>query len=351
MTSLAVTVCATSKYTYAMKAQARHVVANLDGFPTGVVIFVTDESAASKSVAEYWKSILPEGWALTAIRLPHLTDNHANYKNDAQLLIAQLRTAAFTEARRIRAQQVWSLDSDVLPPPNALRCMADMLRFDGGYYSVSTCPYPSQSGTGFLGGRGTATQNISPDFHEDERSIPEELVARKAAHEELCKTGPGTKELFEAGRLLKEEIDRCPPMGNVFTCNAKKWRLRGWLDQAYPALGLGAVVPSDWCGFGCTLLSARALSLTHFEGYAGHGTEDLFIVWQRWTREGVRINVIPHAPCAHVVRKEGKFVLCQPHHEQEGDVRGHLRVTYRPWYQHEAGERYDEKNDGRLSSA
>jgi hypothetical protein len=77
---------------------------------------------------------------------------------------------------------------------------------------------------------------------------------------------------------------KCKPLGNVFFCNSKKFRRRGWMDAAYPGLGIGAVVPSDWCGFGCTPMSKRALSLAQFDGYDGSGTEDLYMVWKRWHR-------------------------------------------------------------------
>jgi hypothetical protein len=32
------------------------------------------------------------------------------------------------------------------------------------------------------------------------------------------------------------------------------------------------------------LMSKRALSLAQFDGYAGSGTEDLYMVWKRWHR-------------------------------------------------------------------
>jgi len=35
-------------------------------------------------------------------------------------------------------------------------------------------------------------------------------------------------------------------------------------------------------------------------------------------------------------------------HEQHGECVGHLRQQARPWYDHTAGERYNEKNDGSL---
>ena len=33
----------------------------------------------------------------------------------------------------------------------------------------------------------------------------------------------------------------------------------------------GSVVPTDWCGFGCTLMNKRALTAAHFDGYDGRG--------------------------------------------------------------------------------
>ncbi|HEX3817961.1 MAG TPA: hypothetical protein VHW03_06715, partial [Chthoniobacterales bacterium] len=81
-----------------------------------------------------------------------------------------------------------------------------------------------------------------------------------------------------------------------------------------------------------------------FDGYDGSGTEDLYVVWKRWYRAGLRINVIPHAPCDHVIRdpqSKGGFILCQAHHEQrDPECIGHLRIERRPWYQQAEGEKF-----------
>jgi hypothetical protein len=55
----------------------------------------------------------------------------------------------------------------------------------------------------------------------------------------------------------------------------------GWM-RLIPGPGIGAVIPSDWCGFGCTLMSKRELSLAQSDGLAGSGIEDLYMVWKRW---------------------------------------------------------------------
>jgi hypothetical protein len=129
-------------------------------------------------------------------------------------------------------------------------------------------------------------------------------------------------------------------VGNVWECNSKfGWRRRGWLENAYPAIGVGAVVPSDWCGFGCTLMNHAALQLANFDGYDGQGTEDLYVVWRRWHPAGLRINVIPHCPCDHVIwqKKKGgaedEYNIILSSHETQGECVGHLRTRKVPWKQ------------------
>lgn len=353
---LAVTICATKSYTYAMKAQARRVVACLSLEPdttTGAVILVGDGSDEFIGAVSFYRELLPPNrWEVQGV-VGNFEDGLKNYKNPAQLVIARMRSRAFDAARKMQADVCWSLDSDVLPPANALRCMRSMLEFDAGYYGVSTCPYPSQGGGDFLGGRGTPTSPILPDVYDDEREIPEELTARKeAVQKRLEELGGKPDEAWKTERdAVADAIKRCKPLGNVFELNAKRFRRRGWLSAAYPAIGAGAVVPSDWCGFGCTLMGARALALAQFDGYDGSGTEDLFICWRRWYPAGVRINVIPHAPCDHVIRNPGNpghFVHIAAGHERDGDCAGHLRVDHRPFYQHIDGEQYTPGNDGKL---
>jgi hypothetical protein len=339
---LAITICATKSYTYAMSAQARRVLANIAAARAepGALILVGDTSRELKAVAKYYEAILPEGWVVRLAGDATLTEGGENYKPQAQLLIAAMRSEAFAQARKFNADFCWSLDSDVLPPANALRCSLTMLEFDGGYYSVSTCPYPNGA---FLGGCGTRQHPIAEDFLPGERKLPPELKAEFDANEaELKKLNEDKAQPTDEQRKKWEEtnkkIKECPPDGNIWEVIAKHgWRRRGWLDHYAPGIGRGAVLPSDWCGFGCTLLNREALALATFDGYDGGGTEDLFVCWHRWHPAGLRINVITHCPCDHVIweKKKGgdekKYVHHVAYHEQEGEYRGHLRTRQIPW--------------------
>jgi hypothetical protein len=337
-----ITICATKAYTYAMRAQASQIVANLNlaGVESGTVVLAGDDSKELKAVADHYAAILPDGFTVEIVRVAQAADGHANYQAAAQLLIARLRTAAFNRARQLRAGFTWSLDSDVLPPGNALRCMLNTLDFDGGYYSVATCPYPN---SGFLGGRGTPQHPIAEDFLPHERKLTDEIKEELAANEAEGKALADKKERPSPEQIAKwdatnKKIRECPPDGNIWEVIAKHgWRPRGWLEHAYPAVGRGAVLPSDWCGFGCTLLNAEALALAHFAGYEGKGTEDLFVCWHRWHPAGLRINVITHCPCDHVIWEKkkggdaGKYTHHIAHHEQLGDCAGHLRTRQVEW--------------------
>ncbi|OPZ54897.1 MAG: hypothetical protein BWY91_01388 [bacterium ADurb.BinA028] len=67
------------------------------------------------------------------------------------------------------------------------------------------------------------------------------------------------------------------------------------------------------------------------------GTEDLFVCWRRWHPAGLRINVITHCPCDHVIweKKKGGSATEYNHivayHEHRGEARGHLRTRTVPW--------------------
>lgn len=355
---IAITVCATGNYCYSMKTLGRRVTANLaaaNQIEPGVAFIVGDKSTEVKDAVAHWRDLLPEGWKVQHIIAGEEKAGAANYKTDAQLLIAQMRSAAFSAARRWGADFCWSLDSDTLPPANALRCMLDMLRFDDGYYAVSTCPYPNGL---FLGGRGTPQHPIEQDFTEKERILTDELKKEaaeidaedKALADIAAKSEPGKvteppkewkdrrENLIKRVTAFQDKVRECPPDGNIWQVIAKYgWRPRGWLDFAYPGIGRGAVVPSDWCGFGCTGMNREALALADFDGYDGQGTEDLFIVWKRWWPAGLRLNVITHCPCDHVIwdKKKGgdakKYTLIQSYHETQGDTVGHLRTRQLPW--------------------
>lgn len=340
---LVVTVAATANYCYAMKTLGRRVAANLAYAKIadpGIAIISGDNSREVKETVKSWKESLPANWEIRHLVSSDEDKASANYKTGAQIVIAKLRGAAFSEARRHDPEVCWSLDSDTLPPANALQSMMDMLAFDHGYYSISTCPYPNEA---FLGGRGTPQNPISEDFLESERKITPELIAEKAELERIMKeTSPDkptdpTPEWIERKQKYEKAVKECPPIGNVFEMNAKGWRRRGWFENAYPGIGKGSIVPSDWCGFGCTLMNREALALANFEGYDGQGTEDLYVVWKRWWPAGLRINCIPHAPCDHVIWQKKKggdekvYTLIQSLHETQGECIGHLRTTKHTW--------------------
>jgi hypothetical protein len=346
---LCVTICVTEGYNVALTAQARSVCSNLLDATKGHIIFATDKEETVAAAAKIYREILPD-FEIHTIQ-DRYADHPKNYKEDAQLTIAQMRTAVLAKAKALRADLVWSLDADVLPPPNAYRCMLNALNFDAGFYSVATCPYISQGGGGLLFGRGTIQRQIAENFADEERLMPEELKERIAAHKaELVARTPASMEWQERMKDLNTEIEKCPPVGNVFELNGKRWRKRGWGEWAYPAIGKGAIVPSDWCGWGCTLINREALALADFTGYEGRGTEDLFVIWNKWYPAGLRIAAIPHCLCHHVVRKRGKegYVLVYAYHETEGEAAGHIRVKQVPWYAQDAGERFDSANDGKL---
>lgn len=364
---VSVTICATKGYTYAILPLARRLQASilLSGLipheDSISVILSGDESAECRQAHEVLKESMPT--LRHHLLVNKITDDTKTYKNQAQLHIAQLRSAAFAKARSIGSTYCLSMDCDVLPPSNAIRCMMDMLRFDGGYYSVATCPYPSQGGGNFLFGRGTPTQQILPDIFEDERNIPEDLRALIEEKRERLKqitSGPHTPELEteaaslqKALDLMKGHVDRCAPKGNVWELNAKQWRRRGWGDVSYPAIGYGAVVPTDWCGFGCTMMNSKALSLAHFDGYNGGGTEDLWVVWNQWHPHGIKICSILHCACDHVVRAlndQKKLILLKGAYETEGEAQGHLRIRRCSYYSQKPGEQFDESNDGNLGT-
>lgn len=330
---LVIIVCATRSYTYAMSAQARRVASAIQTAKVsgGDVVIVGDTSDELKGVASAWTQILPEGWRIHLVADGSFVEGGENYKTQAQLLISAMRTAAHTVARKLGATHCWSLDSDTLPQTNALRCLLDTVNFDGGFYDVAMCPYPN---TAFLGGRGTRQHPIAEDWLPEERTIPLWLSKVYARAKEWP---ANTKNGDARFRRITERIKKCPPAGNVFAANAKGWRRRGWLESAYPGIGHGSVVPTDWVGFGCTMMTARALELAHFEGYDGGGTEDLFIGWHRWHPAGLRQAVLPHCPADHVIwdKKKGgsvgRYTLYHVFHEQEGECVGHLRTRETPW--------------------
>jgi len=336
---------ATKKYVYALPNFGRRLASALYEAEAKKTkfLFVGDQSPEIEEHAHtYIKNILPNGVDFDFIGLPLSDLAKDNYKEDAQLLIAQMQSEAFTYARANDAKKFWSIESDVLVPANALRVCKDILQFDNGFYDVAMCTYPSQGGGAFLGGRGNYTRQIAEDFHESEKIIPKELKSEKA---KLLKIKKRDKDWVEKFRDVEDKIKECPPKANVYTLNGKKWKQRGWMEYAYPAIGKGAIVPTDWVGMGCTMLSKKALAHAHFDGYEGRGTQDLYLGWHRWKPLGLNMAVTTHAICDHVIRVRSKdeqdyenIKICNAYHEPQGECVGHLRQELTEHYKFVAGE-------------
>ena len=266
-----------------------------------------------------------------------LEEGGEHYKTERQILIATLQSVGFDAARNWGCDYLWSVEADVLVPYNALSVSLQMLEFDDGYYDVSFVTYPSQGGGSFLGGYGSYTHPIAEDFLPEERVIPYKLDILlngcKARLENVELSVEDREKELERMRRIQEKIKRCPPSGNIFELNAKKWRRRGWLDHSHVGVGRGAVIETDWTGLGCTLMSKRAASLAHFDGYDGGGTQDLYLNWNKWHPEGLRFCCITHTVCDHVVRnKEGGLKVFKSYHEPMGETKGHLRYKETPFH-------------------
>lgn len=314
-----------------------------------VWIGVTDKEGEKQMSA-----IMPEG---SVIKTIGMTEGGTRYKEASQILIANLQQVGFRESIKQNVDKCWIVEPDVLVPHNALSCMMDMLEFDDGYYDVAFVTYPSQSGGAFLGGYGDPCHPIAEDFLPEERDVPEVLQKKidslKKKMEAFNKETPKDEVdgAMTVRQMQMEEVKKCPPKGNVFELNAKGWRRRGWLDNAHPAIGRGAVLETDWTGLGCNLLSRRALASASFDGYDGNGTQDLFLNWRRWKADGLRFCVITHTVCEHVVSANDgdRKVHAFAHHEPQGEFRGHLRVQHRPYYSFNGNDTYDPGNSGIIS--
>lgn len=299
------------------------------------LVLVTDNKSESKIER------MVEGWddrfCTHEIIGIDMEESGKHYDKDRQILIASLQSTGFNAARLRGFDYLWSVEADVLVPPNALSVSLQMLDFDSGYYDVAFVTYPSQGGGSFLGGHGSYERPIEDDHIPEELEIPwwldllfkncEDRLNDETIADELRE-----KELERISRL-RERLKKCPPKGNVFELNAKRWRRRGWLNNSHPGIGRGAVIETDWTGLGCTLMSRKAASLAHFDGYDGGGTQDLYLNWHRWHPAGLRFCCITHTICDHVVRDENDgFVTLKSYHETSGETRGHLRYRRTPFH-------------------
>lgn len=333
----AITICATKSYIYAMKDQAVRVQGALRyaGIDDPFIILITDMSEGMNEVANLYKVLLPNS-DVKVLHIPELNEAE-NYKTPAQLLIAKMRTIAFNQARRLDVDFCLSLDSDVLPAINGVQTCLDMLSFDKGYYNVACMMYTSQGGGPWLCGRGTSTEHILPDFYDDERLIPKRYLDFNKKYQDLfskSKDKMEAQKIFNKLSWVKKRFAKYAPKMNIFQANAKKWRKRGWFDNAYPAIGKGSCVPSDWCGFGATMMTRKALANANFDGYQGQGTEDLYVIYTKWKPNDIKIVAIPHSVCDHIVRDrkvKNNYIHVFGYHEESGECEGHLRQRWIPY--------------------
>lgn len=294
---------------------------------SGLIIISTDQSDECLAKATKIKEKF-RGWEFSHVATPVETDNRKPYGTEAQLIIARIQHAAFSKAREYDCDYFWSVESDILVPPNAFSVLRQALEFDDGYYGVAMVTYPNGQ---FLGGRGTPDRQICEDVYDDERKIPKEFLAKlKSKKKQFSRLVAPTEAQITEMRELHEKVKSFPPSGNVFHLQSKRWRRRGWMEAAYPGIGRGAILPTDWVGLGCTMMNRKALSLATFEGYELGGTQDLFLCWNRWTPAGIRMCVIPHIVCSHVKKQpDGGFAIQDASHVLAGEHVGHLR-----WEQH-----------------
>ena len=289
---IAVATYFTKGWCYSIEAWAAHVKEATRGMEVKFIL-ACDDSDECKSHAEIVEKML--GAEAIKIFIPGLNDSQKAYKNEAQLIIAKLQTSAFVAARNAEAEFFWSVESDVLVPPNSLKVLLQAVQFDDGYYSVGMVTYPNGQ---FLGGRGTQSHPIAEDFTMEEREIPQDLKEKIEERAKILKKLSKEKKLPDSKQMeewaeIDKQVKNCPPTANIFALQAKGWRKRGWMEAAYPAIGRGAILPTDWVGLGCTLLNKKALSLATFDGYDLRGTQDLFLCWNRWHQHNLKMCVIP----------------------------------------------------------
>jgi hypothetical protein len=249
-----------------------------------------------------------------------------------------MQGATFAKARQIKADLCFSVESDVLLKPDALRVLEWALAMpsaDGSpIYDIAAGTY--NNGLNLLG-FGTPQNPIAEDFLPHERMLPARLKNALEACQSRLKAfdkATGTKTVEREQKRLQRLVARSrkyPPDGNIWEVIAKHgWRRRGWLDNAMPG-STAHTFESSWCGLGNTLMSKKALALADFTGYDGHGTQDLHLCWQKWYPAGLKIIGVPAVFSDHVKRVGDKYEHRIAYRELEGEYRGHLRTHIKEW--------------------
>jgi len=320
---IAVITAATKSYSYALRGSIMAVKRALAGHEY-THFLATDKSGVAKAIAETTDA------PVRIVEVP-VDDSKVKYKQESQMLISTLQQACLDAALQMDADLCWSVESDIIVHQNSFPSLRWVLNCPEPRYDIAVSTYFNGS---FLCGRGTPYRQICEDFADEERDIPEELrekIAKKRSEfSEFKESHPS--EMVAEMQALEKQARECPPRGNVFEMNAKKWRRRGWLENAYPGASVyGAVLPTDWCGMGCTLLSKKALKASNFDGYEGHGTQDLHLVWSKWYPAGMRIGLNVSVPAIHVKKADSEIIAWTPYFSADEETCGHLRVARREY--------------------
>lgn len=332
---------ASTKYLHTIQSWARHVTAAVAHLPNVTWLVVTNRPRTcdlppNQTIRDLVKPFVPGNHTLEVQEI-EFTEHEKGSGHEWSLNVAKLQSPALSRARQLAAKYFFSVESDILIPPNAFDVLLNVLQFDKGYYDIAAGTYCNEA---FLCGFGDERATIAEDYHWDERTIPSglkrELACLLSQDLTLLDT-PEKKSQYDAAmKRVLTEVRKCPPVGHIWDIIARNgWRRRGWFEQAYPTIGKGAVVPVDWCGMGCTLLSAKALSLATFTGFSGEGTQDLFLCHQRWGPAGLRIACSPHILCDHIKPDGEKWKVLHAYHEQAPQYAGHLRQRVTPWREDE----------------
>lgn len=306
---IAITTYCTKGYTYAHKRQIQSIVDNIR-YSSGneyIFIMVGDKSKeVSESFSDMSSELKECNVKCRLFQIDADCNQNKQHNEKSNIVIARLQEKAWNEAKKFKVDGIWSLESDIIPEPNALQCLIDATSFDKGFYDVAMSAYAN---TAILGGYGTPSSNINPCIFEDERELSDEIKEEKAEIDKYfsnLKLGDRpSEEINIRVEKLRRDIESSPAKhkGNVFALNGERWRPRGWFDMAYPAIGIGAMLPTDWVGLGSTFITRKALEIANFNSYDGKGTQDLWLCWKVWHPSGVKMSVVPHSRCSHIKYK------------------------------------------------
>jgi len=346
---LAITIPVTQSYAYALHSQARDIQANISyagiDFKDVHLILITNKHWGPDCY-DYYSELMP-GINMHHVQIEIKDHNEKNYKESAAHTVYTLRMYGFAKARSLQVDFLWSLDSDVLIKANALKAMLWTLEFDNNWFGVASCAYQSNGGANnnFLFGYGNYTRHILPDYYPEERKVPKRYLDLKEKLEKELKTNKNSDrftKIFKTLHWLDKRIEKYPPIDNVFGLSAKfGYKKRGWSENAMP--GVTGICPVDWIGLGCCVISKKALDLVSGgHGYGLQGTDDLFIIYNYWRPNNIRIAAIPMIPSSHVIRNKenGQLRVLHSYLETEGECAGHLRTKIAPFYEFKSGESF-----------